>query len=127
MDNKKYQMGAIWRIPDEKIKFPNNLFRKYHNERVVVVIEHSNFNFDKKEDVILIAPLSSQTLQHHCLDILIKPDEINRLKKESYIRMRAIQFIPKSLCNKYIGKMTDNIKCDILATLNLYINNGQVN
>lgn len=127
MDNRKFHMGAIWRVPDKKINFPNNLFRTSHKERVVVIIENSDMNFDKKENLILIAPLSTQILQHHKLDIFIKPDEINRLDKECYIRMRAIQFIPKSLCKKYVGKMNNNIKYDILTTLKLYINNGQDN
>ncbi len=126
MENRKYRFGAIWQISDKEIKFPKNLFRTYHNSRLVVIIENSDLNFDKKEDFILIAPLSSVTLEHHNQDILIEPDDFNKIDKKSYIRMRAIQFIEKSSLKHYIGKTSNEIKSDILFTLNSYFNNGQV-
>lgn len=127
MDKKKYQMGAIWIIPDKEIKFPWNLFRQYHQSRTVVVIEQSSFNFDPNEDLILVAPLSSKILEHHSTDILLEPDELNKLDKKSYIRMRAIQFITKSSCKRYVGRLSDINKCDILSTLQFFINAGQAN
>lgn len=125
-DNRKYKFGAIWEIPDKEIKFPRDLFRTYHNSRIVVIIEFSELNFNKDEEFILIAPLSSDTSQHHNLDILVKSNTENRLNFDSYIRMRAIQFIPKSLLKNYIGKLDNNTKCDVLATINSYFNYGQV-
>lgn len=126
MTNRKYQLGSIWQIPDEEIKFPKNLFRTYHESRLVVIIENSDYNFDTKENCILIAPLSSQILEHHSTDILIEPNELNRIDKKSYIRMRAIQFISKSSLKRYIGKVDDEQKYDILITTQSYFNCGQV-
>lgn len=119
--NRKYVMGAIWSVPDTKITFPFNLFRKPHPHRLVVIVENSACNFDKNQDTIMIAPLSSQTLQHSPYDILITKNDTNNLIKDSYIRMRAIQFICKSDLDKYVGKISDDIKCRIIATIEDYI------
>lgn len=115
-------MGAIWRVPDNEVKFPQDLNRTYHRERIVIIIEHSNLNFDLDEELILIAPLSSQIEQYHALDIFVEPSELNSLDKPCYVRMRAIQFIPKAILKKYVGKIENEAKYDILATLNFYIN-----
>lgn len=126
MANRKYKLGSIWQIPDEEIKFPKDLFRNHHHSRLVVIVENSNYNFNNKENCILVAPLSSQILEYHQTDILINPNELNNLEKKSYIRMRAIQFISKSLLKKYIGKINDDQKYDILFTTQSYFNYGQV-
>ena len=127
MGKNKYNFGAIWVIPDKKIKFPKNLFRTEHKNRTVVIVENSKYNNNKNETDILVIPLSSQLSIYHPDDILIKKDDSNKLDKDCYARMRAIQFINKSSCIKYIGKVSDEIKCDILYTIQSYINNGQVN
>lgn len=127
MGKNKYNFGAIWVIPDEKIKFPKNLFRTAHKNRTVVIVENSKYNYNKNEEDILVVPLSSQLNIYHSDDILINTDDLNKLDKDCYARMRAIQFINKSSCIEYIGKISDEIKYDILYTIQSYINNGQVN
>lgn len=124
MSKNKFSFGAIWVVPDETIKFPKNLFRTNHNYRTVVIVENSKYNYDKKEEYILIAPLSSQLKIYDNIDIFLNKDKLNNLEKDSFIRMRAIQFIPKSSCKKYIGKISDEKKHDIYFTLQSYINNN---
>ena len=120
---RKYTVGRIWEVPDVKVFFPLNLFtRSKHRTRPVVIVENSSLNFDEKEKSILIAPLSSNMDEHHFYDIKLIPDEKNGLTKDSYIRMRAIQFISKSSLIKYLGKVSNDNINDILLTLNDYIN-----
>lgn len=71
----------------------------------------------------MVAPISHILSEHHNLDILIHPTNINNLDYDSYIRMRALQFIDKDNLKNYIGKIDDlETKTLILETIKTYFN-----
>lgn len=122
MNINNFNFGSIYWVPDKKINFPKTLFKRTtHQSRTVVILENSIYNNDDNEDCILIAPLSSNNV-FHPKDIKISKNSLNNLSKDSYIRMRAIQFIEKINFTNYVGELSDDEKAEALLTISSYIN-----
>ncbi len=92
--------GDVVTVADSHIKFPFNLVRKAHERRFCLVL--SNDLICQKSDIILVAPMTSDTTFKSMSQIEFVPTSGNGLEVKSRVLLDQIQPIKKS---EIIGKM----------------------
>lgn len=126
ISSKQIQQFDVFSIDDTVITFPEerlNQTRRAHEKRFVIILQNNKDNTDPTIKIVTIAPLSTRS-QHHRLDFLLKKQDNQFLRDDSYIRIRHIQPILKTdLATKWgnvsTQKTRENIKDRLFALYDL--------
>jgi mRNA-degrading endonuclease toxin of MazEF toxin-antitoxin module len=96
--------GDVVTVTDSHIKFPLNLVRKTHVRRFCLVL--SNNLMCEKSDIILIAPMTSDTTFKSMSQIEFAPSSMNGLEVDSRLLLDQIQPIKKSEIIEKLGSLS---------------------
>lgn len=97
--------GDVVTVSDAHIKFPLNLLRKAHERRFCLVL--SNNLICEKSDIILIAPMTSDTTFKSMAQIEFPVSSKNGLELKSRVLLDQIQPIKKSSILKKMGALSE--------------------
>lgn len=91
------------------IEFPFTDFSGNKNRPALVLI---NSKFD-----VTVAFISSQISQMEIMDVIIKPSEINGLKKESLLRLSKLATLDKNLALGRLGRLESSTLTEVDSNL----------
>lgn len=119
-DKRKFNYGEIFQIKDNLIRFPEDGYikRTKHENRLVVVCHHVKTNSDQRHWSVLIAPCSSQVDYQNPSDLKISPNEMNRIDRDTLIRLGMSQPVLKMDLVGPLGKLSDE-ESSLLSNLQL--------
>lgn len=96
--------GDVVTVSDSHIKFPLNLLRKAHERRFCLVL--SNDLICQKSDIILIAPMTSDTSFKSMAQIEFEASSWNGLEVKSRVLLDQIQPMKKSSILQKMGTLS---------------------
>jgi mRNA-degrading endonuclease toxin of MazEF toxin-antitoxin module len=96
--------GDVVTVSDSHIKFPLNLVRKAHERRFCLVL--SNNLICEKSDVILMAPMTSDTTFKSMSQIEFAPSPGNGLELNSRVLLDQIQPMKKAAILEKMGSLS---------------------
>jgi mRNA-degrading endonuclease toxin of MazEF toxin-antitoxin module len=96
--------GDVVTVSDSHIKFPLNLLRKAHERRFCLVL--SNNLICEKSDIILMAPMTSDTTFMSMAQIEFEASANNGLEVKSRVLLDQIQPMKKSSILKKAGSLS---------------------
>lgn len=96
-DHRVFEYGQIYKIKDSLITFPESRYTKRtkHYSRLVCIAHHCESNYDPRNWVINVAPLSTKTSFKRKNDLEIHPNNENYINKISLIRLGCSQPVLK--------------------------------
>jgi mRNA-degrading endonuclease toxin of MazEF toxin-antitoxin module len=113
--------GSIFNVADGIIVFPETRAgqsRDEHVSRPIVILGNSKMCGDKREPVLIVAPLSHLTEIRSAPDFCIKADSENKLEKNSRIVLSHIQPLLKTDLGKRVGSLSmedfDRLKASLI-------------
>jgi mRNA interferase MazF len=93
---RAFQRGQIWLV-----NFDPSFGHEYQKVRPALIIQHDKYITSSQ--LLTVIPISSQTSKFTELDILLKKDLINRLMKDSLVKIKQISSFDKRRFIKFIG------------------------
>lgn len=96
--------GDVVTVSDSHIKFPLNLVRKAHERRFCLVL--SNDLICQKSDIILMAPMTSDTTFKSMSQLEFAPSVSNGLLRNSRVLLDQIQPMKKSEILEKMGRLS---------------------
>jgi mRNA-degrading endonuclease toxin of MazEF toxin-antitoxin module len=112
--------GSIFNVADDIIVFPETRAgqeRDEHHSRPVLILANSQMCREKREPVLIIAPLSHLIEIRSAPDLCIKADSENKLDSNSRVVLSHIQPLLKADLGKRVGSLSEEDFDKVKATL----------
>jgi hypothetical protein len=102
--------GGIYRLDDSLIKIPDSDAKKtrtLHDHRTVLVMSNALVCRSYDYACVIVAPMSH--LVNYCasVDLIIKPNSVNKLNSPGRVMLSYMQPVQKSDIRNQIGVMSD--------------------
>ena len=97
-----------------------------HESRWVVVCHHVKTNSDRRHYSVLIAPCSSRVDYQNPSDLKVSPNKINRIDRDTLIRLGMSQPVLKTDLDGPFGKLS-NEEMSLLSNLQLKLAGIKIN
>ena len=110
----KFQRGQIWLV-----NFDPGFGHEYEKVRPALIIQHEKYI--NQSNLLTIIPISSQTTNFTSLDIHIKKDSLNRLMKDSLIKIKQLSSFDKRRFFKFIGTVDAKIMEQVDTNIRLFL------
>jgi len=117
---KTFQRGQIWLV-----NFEPSFGHEYQKIRPALIVQHEKYI--DSGNLLTVIPISSQTVNHAELDILINANSQNRLMKDSMLKMKHISSFDKRRFIKFIGIADKKVMENVDKHLQLFIFGNQYN
>lgn len=95
-------IGGIYWVDDSDVSLPPNDQRKLHPKRTVLVLSGPDSNFDPTWELVLVAPLSSETARKTKFCVKLAQGDGNVMKK-CWVRVPAVQPLLKTHLRDHLG------------------------
>ncbi|RKZ88393.1 MAG: type II toxin-antitoxin system PemK/MazF family toxin [Candidatus Parabeggiatoa sp. nov. 1] len=109
-----FQRGQIWLV-----NFDPSFGHEYQKARPALCIQHEKYITSSQ--LLTVVPISSQTSKFTELDILLEKDLINRLMKDSLVKIKQISSFDKKRFIKLIGVVNQHTLEQVDKNLQLFL------
>ena len=110
----KFKRGQIWLV-----NFEPSFGREYKKIRPAIIAE-SNSHIPHGS-LLTVIPISSKLSQKRELDVLLKKDSINRLMKDSIIKINQISSFDKRRMILHIGDISSDIMKNVEQNIRIFL------
>jgi len=111
---REFQRRQIWLV-----NFDPSFGHEYQKVRPAIIIQ--NEKYITSSQLLTVIPISSQTSKFTELDIYLKKDLMNRLMKDSLLKIKQISSFDKRRFVKLIGIINQQILEQIDQNLQLFL------